>query len=149
MLHVAGELLLSIVWELPLDVKKTKILYGYVLTETLGTWATSTIAYMTWILITRENASADIAFIWLALPALIALITTPPFACRVELTSQRGKVFCSLILRVLGLILMALLLGGVSQHLSIEVIVALGLMIGFVSVLDAVIHAPIPFLLAN
>ena len=42
----------------------------------MGTWATSTIAYMTWILITREKANAEIAFVWLALPALIALITT-------------------------------------------------------------------------
>ena len=104
---------------------------------------------MTWILNTREKANPNIASIWLALPALIALITTPTFASRMELTSQRGKAFWSLILRVMGLIFMALLLGGVSQHLSIEVIVALALMIGFVSVLDAVIHAPIPFLLAT
>ena len=104
---------------------------------------------MTWILITREKANVEIAFIWLALPALIALITTPPFASRMELTSQRSKAFWSLILRVMGLIFMALLLGGVSQHYSIEVIVAMALMIGFVSVLDSVIHAPVPFLLAN
>ena len=79
-----------------MDVKKTKILYGYVLTETLGAWATSTIAYMTWILITREKANAEIAFIWLALPALIALIITPPLQAEWSLRLKEVKHFGAL-----------------------------------------------------
>lgn len=124
-------------------------IFAYVIAETSGAWVVGTISYIIWVAITQMASNPYIAFVWLALPAFIMVITTPIFAKKVERMEPHLLSKLSLSFRIAALSGIAAIMIAFNASWDIGIIVLLGLTVAFLSSLDGVIHAPVAFILAK